>query len=307
MNDKDAPSFSTILSSALEICTIPQINGFECTWFQGLPKNFQLVQNLSIQPRVFPYSIIEHSNEELNPGSYRASLNGTVFGFPLSLSFSNRQLFLNIQKKIRNVLTAALDTSVSVNPESHAQIIFSNPFVNISGMFSFSQMSRYNFDLDFGTHFKNIMFGSNFHFDPQIQKLFSPISSTIAMNYTYTPKIKAIKSFYSRHKIHNNSTSFIFNIKDSLTFSIEKDVHIGSSTSIGTNIKVNMSTLESETRVGFQRQYKLTTFSAVIENTGKISSILQRNVKPGFSLSISSYADLVHSVYVMGLGVTIVN
>ena len=306
-------SFQSIMNQSMSTCIIPQINGLDVTIIKPLPFNFRTVQSITIVPRVYPIEKMDVSHEELNPGKYQSSLDGTIFNVPLSLILNQQQLSFNIQPSFRNNIFTNFSSTISKRPDIQALIEYSTKFTNCSLMFSsFNWFTQNNLTLNVGKKMGNILFGLNSSYDIQqfSHKNFFPDATNILFNYTIpsSKRKNVIETFYSQKPTHKNVISLALHLSSSSPFSlsIENDIHIGTKTITGINLQVNPHSLQTELRLGFKRNFEpLSSFSASFESRGKVSSLLQKFIRPGIILLVSSFADLKRSIYVMGLGITV--
>ncbi|OHT03419.1 hypothetical protein TRFO_06644 [Tritrichomonas foetus] len=290
-----APEFPTFLSQVFDVTQSDSIIGFQVTWNKKINENLNILQALSIQPRVYPVELIDHSGEMKQPGNYQLNINGKFGGFPFVLGYSrNSKPTASMNIPINENASINVASTISTYPD------IGSSFTYLSNIFT----SR--IDIDINNYFKdgNMTLFSTYIPSPKYGfggSLTLPLSQssppmlTLASQFSKGPRRSCLM-------IHHIGLGEIF---ENNSFAIGTTYTIEPKTIAGVTLKVDQNPLNSELRLGIQRNFVMSRISAVVSSSGIVQSFFQRNVRQGILLSTSACADNAHKIYTFGLGLVL--
>lgn len=334
------PEFPLFLSQVFDVTQTDSIVGFQLAHNKKINQHLNILQSISIMPRVYPVEMTPNSGEERLPGNYQFNVNGDFYGMPFAFDISKNSpptilVTIPVSKKSSvNFVSSIPNYSKFYLPDFGSSL-------NISGKKYTSRL-----DIDISNFFQNISFTfySTYYPIPKYgfgTSIMIPVSSNIEMATTpwysfafLIDKTKPIdiesklkeknnlqKLYYFRkldEKDDNNLPQLkegskyctMLHFSDKVSFVVGSTYTIEPKTVAGVTFKVDVgglnntenSALFSEFRVGIQRSFLMSRISAVISSTGIVQSNFQRNIKDGVLMSTYGCADNAHKIYTVGLG-----
>ena len=334
------PEFPIFLSQVFDVTQTDSIVGFQLTYNKKINQHLNILQNLSIMPRVYPVEMSPRSGEEKLPGNYQLNLNGDFYGMPFAFGIS------------KNSPPTFLVT-IPVNNRSSVNFVGSIPDYSRFYMPDFgSSLSlsgkKYTsrFDIDISNFLQNISFTlySTYYPVPKYgfgTSIMIPVSSNTSTSlnpwYSFAFLIDKTKpiNIESKLKDKNNNLQKLYyfqkfdtnddttpppkegpkyctmlHFADKISFVTGSTYSIEPKTVTGVTFKVDLGGIDqisdpllyTEFRIGLQRSFLMSRMSAVISSTGIVQSNFQRNIKDGVLMSAYGCADNAHKIYTVGLG-----
>ena len=255
---------------------------------------------LSIKPRSYPSKNFIQAQEQFLPGGFNFNFSNIDLGFPISIDFSR-----DSPPVFSTVLPIMEDEESHSSLQLHFRSLLSlsNPLIFCSTSY---QTKSLNTGLSFSTR-------DNFNFcelNFNIAKG-KPRNNFIGFSYSINTENQSNKSFIIQTRLPftlNNRIGLILNnIGDDLAFNfaLTNVIHYSDKLHFGTSLQVHPATMLSEFALGFQRGFVQSLVCAKITDKGTIASIFQKKANDRLTVTISSFADVIKSIYSFGFGIDI--
>lgn len=276
--------FDTLLGRVTDVGSIMVINGFDFTHVYNIKPGHNLVQQLSISPRIYPVELAAQSGERIIPGSYSAIFVGSVSDMEYRVAFP---LFDKPNAQLTVPLTDYCKTSLyvqpSLNPDITGYLRYRDPRIATEFAFSASDyFTKGNVIVNFASEFKNTTYGA--------------LLSKTLFKSGYTFRVGVSTKFGKFESGTFISLDPQLHINKSLRYKPNED------TEGGLHIELYPSDLRTKTAFFIERNFSMSVFAFNITSTGSCSSCIKRRLGQHQSMQITSSADLFKKVYQFGLG-----
>ena len=297
------PNFETFRSELEAPTSIMHSPGVEFSIqkkISAFSLNSQTSVLLSIKPRSYPSKNFMQAHEQFLPGAFVFNFTNVDLGFPISFDFSR-----DSPPKFSTVLPIMEDeeTHSRLQLQFTSLLSLSNPLISCS---TFYQTKSINTGLIFNA-------SDNFNFcelNFNIAKG-KPRKKFIGFSYTINTDNQTNKSLILQTKLpflRDNCIGLILNsIGDDLAFNyaLTNTIHYSEKLHCGTSLQVHPASMLSEFAFGFQRGFMQSLVCAKITDKGTIASLFQKKANDRITITISSFADIIKSIYSFGFGIDI--
>lgn len=335
------PEFPLFLSQVFDVTQTDSIVGFQLAHNKKINQHLNILQSISIMPRVYPVEMSPNSGEQRLPGNYQINFNGDFYGMPFAFDISK-----NSPPTVLVTIPVSKQSSVnfvsSIKEYSKFYMPDFGSSLNISGKKYTSRL-----DIDISNFYQNISFTfySTYYPVPKYgfgTSVMIPLSTNLSIStnpwYSFAflidktkpinveaklkDKTNNLNKLYYFQKIDKDDNTLqpkegtkyctMLHFAENISFVIGSTYTIEPKTVAGVTFKVDVGgiisnenpnpSLSSEFRIGIQRSFLMSRISAVVSSTGILQSNFQRNIKDGVLLSTYGCADNAHKIYTVGLG-----
>ena len=202
------PEFPVFLSQVFDVTQTDSIVGFQVTCNKIINQHLNILQSISLAPRVYPVELSPRSGEEKHPGNYQLNANGDIYGMPFTFGISKNSppTFL---------ITIPVNEKSSVNFVSTIQDLKKFYIPDFGSSLNYSgKKSTCRFDIDISSFFQNISFtfystyfpSPKYGFGTSIMVPFSSsFSSPILPWYSFAFLFDRTKQLNVESKINSNN------------------------------------------------------------------------------------------------------
>jgi len=266
-----------------QVGRLSPINGFEATHVYQLRKNINLVQTLSVAPRLYPLELAPKVNEPKQPGSYSAVIIGDIIDMSYRLSYQrNGRPAAEITVPLNKQISLTLGSDIHYNPEITGVMKFASPFISTDFSFTFSDyLKKGNIVGSVAFMVKKLSFGAL-------------ISQSLGLD-------SSMIRFALSHPLKNGTFGVLINRTDHWSFTLSTK-HDFQNTSTGFRFEFAPVSLQTLLSFGFERDFIMSKIQVAAGTDGALVSVYRRKIGAEKQITFSSATNLINREYSFGLG-----
>ena len=280
--------FGSIAGDISQVSTVQSINGFQITHVGQIIPNCNLVQTLTLNPRVYPIELAAKSNEPAQPGSYSSVLVGDLIDMPYRISYNfGGKLSAELTVPFSKNINITLGSDIHYNPEITSQFKYSGDKYSSEITFTTNDyFKKGHLVASFATVLKNsIHFSSLFS-----QKLFS---NENMFRFAFILPYKKI------------DYGFLINKTDVWTFSLSTKKIINSDIIVGGKFDFIPSNLRSAYSFGFDKSFLMSRLQVSLTSDALLSTVYRRKFSKEKQITFSISSNILTKEYSFGVGLLI--